>query len=48
MSTSAVPATPAERRVRHQAREVVSLMVFSATVSVGLAAALLLLSSLGR
>ena len=43
MSTPAIP----ERRVRHQARDVVALMAFSALVSVGLALTLLLLSSLG-
>ncbi|NPC95390.1 hypothetical protein [Nocardioides sp. zg-DK7169] len=35
------------RRVREQARDVVALMAFSATVSVGVALALLVLSRLG-
>jgi hypothetical protein len=37
-----------ERRVRHQAREAAAVMVFSAATSVGLAAAFLILASLGR
>jgi len=41
------PATEA-RRVRHQARDVVALMAFSATTSTALAAGLLLLAHLGR
>ncbi len=36
------------RRVRHQAREQVALMVFSAATSIGLSMALLLLPSAGR
>ena len=36
------------RRVRHQAREAVALMAFSALTSVALAAALLVLTSLGQ
>jgi hypothetical protein len=44
MSTSVIP----ERRVRHQARDVVALMAFSATVSVGVATALLVITTLGR
>jgi len=36
-----------ERRVRHQARDVVALMTFSGAVSIGLALALLLITSLG-
>lgn len=36
-----------ERRVRHQARDVVVLMAFSALVSAGSAVALLLITSLG-
>jgi hypothetical protein len=43
MSTPVLP----ERRVRHQARDVVALMGFSALVSVGLAVALLLITALG-
>jgi len=39
---------PRVRRVRHQARETVALMAFSAATSVGVAAVLLLLVSLGR
>lgn len=42
-----VPA-PQPRRVRHQARDVVALMAFSATTSTTLAAGLLLLAHLGR
>jgi hypothetical protein len=38
----------APRRVRHQAREALVLMAFSAATSLALAAALLLLTSLGR
>ena len=36
------------RRVRHQARDAVALMAFSATTSTALAAGLLLLAHLGR
>ena len=36
------------RRVRHQARDVVALMAFSATTSTALAAGLLLLAHLPR
>jgi hypothetical protein len=39
---------PVARRVRHQAREAVALMAFSAATSVSLAVALLLISSLAR
>ncbi len=39
---------PPVRRVRHQARESVALMAFSAATSFGFAAILLLLVSLGR
>ena len=35
-------------RVRHQARDAVVLMTFSAMTSLGLAACLMLLTSLGR
>ena len=45
-STQSVGAR--QPRVRHQARDAVVLMTFSATTSVGLAACLMLLSSLGR
>jgi hypothetical protein len=43
-------STPANdvRRVRHQARDAASLMVFSAVVSVGAALTLVLLAHLGR
>jgi hypothetical protein len=45
----AVPGAPAlPRRVRHQARDAVALMVFSATSSVVVAAGLLLLAHLAR
>lgn len=37
-----------ERRVRHQARDAVVLMTFSAAVSVGAAVAVVLLTHLGR
>jgi hypothetical protein len=39
--------SPAPRRVRHQAREAVALMAFSALTSVALAAALLVVTHLG-
>jgi hypothetical protein len=39
---------PQVRRVRHQARDAVALMAFSATTSTALAAGLLLLAHLGR
>lgn len=48
MSTPVLPGAPADRRVRHQARDVVVLMAFSAAVSIGFAVTLLLISSLGR
>ncbi len=41
------PAT-AERRVRHQAQDVVAVMAFSGLLSVTCAVALLLLTQLGR
>ena len=47
MSTTPVMHPPAERRVRHQARDVLALMSFSAAVSIGWALCLLLLTSLG-
>jgi hypothetical protein len=40
-------ATPAPRRVRHQAREAVALMAFSALTSIALAAALVVVTHLG-
>jgi hypothetical protein len=46
---SITPAAPvAVRRVRHQAREAAAVMAFSAATSVGVAAVLLLLTSLAR
>jgi hypothetical protein len=39
---------PAVRRVRHQARDVLVLMVFSAGTSVGIALLLMLLADAGR
>ncbi|MDP3890850.1 hypothetical protein [Nocardioides sp.] len=45
---SSTRAAPGTRRVRHQAREAATVMAFSAASSVGLAVALLLLTSLGR
>ena len=44
---SSTPAAPA-RRVRHQAREAVAVMAFSAATSVGVALAFLTVTSLGR
>lgn len=44
---SITPVAPV-RRVRHQAREAAAVMAFSAVVSLGLATALLLATSLGR
>ncbi|MBO0846045.1 MAG: hypothetical protein J2P22_11590 [Nocardioides sp.] len=41
-------APPGVRRLRHQARDVVVLMAFSATASSAVAAALLLLAHLSR
>jgi hypothetical protein len=38
---------PAPRRVRHQARDVVLLMAFSATASIAVAVSFLLLAQLG-
>ena len=43
-----VPAAPGSRRIRHQARDVVALMAFSATASVAVAAGFLLLAHLSR
>jgi hypothetical protein len=39
--------SPAPRRVRHQAREAVALMAFSALTSVALATGLLVVTRLG-
>ncbi len=44
---STTPVAPV-RRVRHLAQEAVAVMAFSAAMSVGLAAALLLVTNLGR
>lgn len=46
----APPVTPGPpvRRVRHQARDAVAVMTFSAACSVGVAAVFLLLTVLGR
>jgi hypothetical protein len=46
--TPVAPTRDGSRRVRHQAREAAAVMAFSAGTSVLLAAALLLLTSLGR
>ena len=51
MSVTPVDATAASarsRRVRHQARDQLALMAFSAVVSGGIAAALLILTTLSR
>jgi len=47
-SVAGVAPAAEPRRVRHQARDVVALMAFSATTSTALAAGLLLLAHLGR
>jgi hypothetical protein len=41
----AIEQEPASRRVRHQARDAVALMVFSAATSLAVAAALLVLTT---
>jgi hypothetical protein len=46
MSTLTNDVAPGARRVRHQAREAVALMAFSAVTSVVLATAFLVLTSL--
>jgi hypothetical protein len=46
--TGVAGAPPVPRRVRHQARDAVVLMVFSATSSTVVAAGLLLLAHLAR
>ena len=48
MSTTHTEASPADRRVRHQARDALTVMAFSAGLSSAFAAALVLVSSLGR
>ncbi len=45
---SITPVAPASRRVRDQARETAAVMAFSAAASIGMATALLLLTSLAR
>ena len=48
---SSTPVSPVVReapRVRHQAREAVAVMAFSAATSLGVAISLLLLTSLAR
>lgn len=45
---SITPVAPNGRRVRHQAREAVTLMMFSALTSLAMATSLMLLASLGR
>jgi len=39
---------PVVRRVRHQAREAIAVMAFSAATSVGLAIGFLMITNLGR
>jgi hypothetical protein len=46
MSNPVIDGHPAPRRVRHQAREAVAVMAFSAVTSVCLAATLLVLTRL--
>ena len=46
MSNTVEP--PAARRVRHQAREAIAVMAFSAATSVGLAVGFLMITNLGR
>ncbi len=48
MSTTPTNARPAQRRVRHQAREAAAVMAFSAATSIGVAVAFLLLAHLGH
>lgn len=48
MSSTHTGMAPADRRVRDQAREAVTVMVFSAGVSVAFATVFLVLSHLGR
>lgn len=48
MSSTHTQASPADRRVRDQARDAVLLMVFSAGLSSAFAVALLVVSVLGR
>ena len=44
---SVTPLAPPVRRVRHQAKDAVLLMAFSATTSIALATSFLLLARLG-
>ncbi len=48
MSSTHTEASPADRRVRDQARDAVIVMAFSAGLSAAFAVALLLASSVGR
>jgi len=48
MSHTHTEVSPADRRVRDQARDAVVVMAFSAGLSAAFAAALLLVSSLGH
>lgn len=48
MSSTPVETPTGVRRVRHQARDAVVLMTFSAATSAGVALAVLLLTRLGR
>ncbi|MDQ4054127.1 MAG: hypothetical protein M3237_15685 [Actinomycetota bacterium] len=48
MSSTHSEASPADRRVRHQARDAVVVMAFSAGLSSAFAVAMLLFTSLGR
>jgi hypothetical protein len=47
MNGVAGPVTPA-RRVRHEVRDGIAVMVFSASTSLGLALVLMLLTGLGK
>jgi hypothetical protein len=48
MSMSVTGVPPAPPRVRHQARQALAVMAFSAATSVGFSLTLVLLMSLGR
>jgi hypothetical protein len=48
MSSTHTEAPPPDRRVRHQARDAVVVMAFSAALSCAFAATMLLVSTLGR
>jgi hypothetical protein len=48
VSSTHTGMSPADRRVRHQARDALVVMAFSAGASLAFAAAVLLLSSLGH